>query len=281
MAQFTNQAQLSYNNAVVNSNVAVGQLLEVLSVTKNALNSSYTPGDSAAFVVSLVNSGTIPYTGLTLTDNLGAYTADANTYYPLTYSDGTVRYYINGVLQATPTVTAGPPLTVTGITVPAGGNATVIYETTVNSFATPETAGTIENEVTLSGGGLTPITASETITASSAPNLTITKSINPVPVAENGQLTYTFLIQNTGNTAADEDDLVTLTDDFDPILSDITVTYNGTAWAEENYTYNEATGEFASVPGRITVPAATYVQAPNGSWTATPGTALITITGTV
>ena len=34
MAQFTNQAQLSYNNATINSNVAVGEVLEVLSANK-------------------------------------------------------------------------------------------------------------------------------------------------------------------------------------------------------------------------------------------------------
>ena len=32
MARFTNQAQLSYNGAVVNSNIAVGEIVEVLSV---------------------------------------------------------------------------------------------------------------------------------------------------------------------------------------------------------------------------------------------------------
>ena len=37
MAQFTNQAQLSYNNSVANSNVGVGEILEVLSATKTAL----------------------------------------------------------------------------------------------------------------------------------------------------------------------------------------------------------------------------------------------------
>lgn len=34
MARFTNQAQLRYGNAVANSNIAVGEILEVLSATK-------------------------------------------------------------------------------------------------------------------------------------------------------------------------------------------------------------------------------------------------------
>ena len=34
MARFTNQAQLRYGNAVANSNIAVGEIMEVLSATK-------------------------------------------------------------------------------------------------------------------------------------------------------------------------------------------------------------------------------------------------------
>ena len=49
-----------------------------------------------------------------------------------------------------------------------------------------------------------------------------------------------------------------------------------------DYTYNTATGEFATVAGKITVPAATYTQnAATGLWTTTPGTATLTVSGTV
>ena len=57
-----------------------------------------------------VNSGAAALTGLTLNDNLGAYAYNTSTLYPLTYIDGSIQYYINGVLQAAPTATAGPPL---------------------------------------------------------------------------------------------------------------------------------------------------------------------------
>lgn len=50
---------------------------------------------------------------------------------------------------------------------------------------------------------------------------------------------------------------------------------------EGNYTYNDATGEFATTAGFITVPAATYTQNEDGSFTITPGTAKITVTGTI
>lgn len=67
----------------------------------------------------MVNSGTTGYTGLTLTDNLGSYTVGTSTFVPLDYVDGSLHYYIGGTEQAAPTVTAGPPMTVTGISVPA------------------------------------------------------------------------------------------------------------------------------------------------------------------
>ena len=115
---------------------------------------------------------------------------------PLTYIPGTVKYYANGILQATPAVTAGPPLTITGITVPAGGNVTLTYEAEVNSYAPLAAEASITNTATIAGAGVTPVTVNETVNAVSGPLLTITKSVSPVPVTENGTLTYTFLIQN-------------------------------------------------------------------------------------
>ena len=78
-------------------------------------------------------------------------------------------------------------------------------------------------------------------------------------------------------------DNAAITDTFDPILSDLAVTFNGTPWVEgTDYTYDETTGLFATVPGQITVPAATYTQDPvTGQYTVIPGTATLTVTGTV
>ena len=283
MAIFTNQATLSYNNTVTTSNITTGELLEVLSVTKTALRSTYTAQDTAVYLVQLVNSGTLPFTGLTVSDDLGAYDYDGTTLTPLDYADGTLRYFADGVLQPAPAVTAGPPLTVSGITVPAGGSALLVYEAQLNSFA-PEGAGAaITNTATVSGGGLSaPLTAEATITADSAPYLTISKSLSPLTVSENGQITYTFVIQNSGNTAAVATDNAAITDLFDPILSGLTVTFNGDVWTEGvNYTYDAATGAFATVPGQITVPAATFTQNASGVWVTDPGTAILRVTGTV
>ena len=278
MAIFTNQATLVYNGGSANSNIAVGEILEVLSADKTAVEGSYAPGELVTYVITIRNTGTAAFTGLTVTDDLGG---GANA--PLTYEAGTALYFVNGVLQATPTVTAGPPLVFTGITVPGNGDAVLVYQARANGYASPELEGIITNTVTITGGGLTaPVTATETVIAAVGPDLTITKTITPAQVADNGRVTYTFLIQNSGNEAIVATDNASVSDTFDPILTDLVVTFNGTVLAEgTGYTYNAATGQFDTVPGVITVPAATYTQTPDGQYTTTPGIATLTVTGTI
>ena len=57
--------------------------------------------------------------------------------------EGTAKYYINGVLQPAPAATAGPPLVINGITVPAGGNLVIVYEAEVNPYAPLAATGNI------------------------------------------------------------------------------------------------------------------------------------------
>ena len=283
MASFTNQAQLTYRDTVTNSNIAVGEVLEVLSVSKTAVSNIYGSNDTVTYIVSIVNTGATAITGLTLNDNLGAYSSTVGTLVPLTYTDGTIRYYVNGVLQPAPTVSAIGDLTINGISVPANGNATLVYEVSTNEFAPLSLDSTITNTATVSGNGFTPVTDDETITVASAPSLTITKSISPVPVNDNGVVTYTFVIQNTGNTPVVATDNSFITDLFDPTLSNVSATFNGTLWTEgTDYNYTEATGLFESVAGSITVPAATFTQDPiTGAWNVTPGTSTVVVTGTI
>ena len=267
MATFTNQATLTYNGQTTTSNVTVGELTETLTAAKTAVVPTYGTDGRVTYILSLVNSGTAPLTGLTITDDLGGYAFNAGTVYPLSYTAGSVRYYQNGVLQAAPAVTAGPPLTFTGITVPAGGNAVIAYEAVPTAFAPPTAEGTVTNSASVTG----------------AARLSISKSLSPTTVTENSRLTYTFTIQNTGNTAADAAAAIVITDTFDPRLTDLTVTLNGTALtAPTQYTYDAATGVFATAAGVVTVPAATFTQdAATGAYSTTPGTAVLTVTGTV
>ena len=284
MATFTNQATLSYNDTITNSNIVTGELLEVLTLTKTAVVPQYDGNGTVTYVISINNSGTAAFTGLTLTDDLGGYPfGDPEvTLYPLDYVTGSLRYFINGTLQAAPAVTE-EPLIIGGITVPAGGNTTLIYEARITDAAPADIEGAITNTATLSGGGLsTALTDSETITTEIAPDLTISKAICPAVITENGQVTYTLTLQNSGNAPADAEDNIIVSDTFDPVLSGITVRLNGVILTEgTDYTYDETTGAFATVAGRVTVPAATFSQNADGIFVTEPGVAVLTIVGTV
>lgn len=262
MALFTNQATLTYNDNVINSNIVTGEIVQVLTVTKNALSNTYERDKAITYIINIVNSSDTEFTGLTVTDNLGAYAFNTTTLVPLTYVAGSVRYFIKGDLQPQPTVTAASPLTITGITVPANGNATVVYSVTVNEFAPLDGEARITNTVSVNGGGLSsPVTAEETVTLEAGPLLSITKAVCPLSVPENGTLTYTFVIRNNGFTEATAADNLVIRDTFDPILNITGVTLGGTALTPTtDYTYNAETGEFATVAGAVTVPAATYVR---------------------
>ena len=284
MAIFSNQATLTYNGNTTNSNIAYGEILDVLSATKTAVEGTYTPGEVVTYVVTLRNTGSTALTGITITDDLGGYTFEGATVYPLTYEAGSATLFVNGVPQAAPAVTAGPPLVVSGLTIPAGGDLVLVYQAQVNEFANPAAGGTIVNTVTVTGDGIsTPITATETVTVAAAPNLTISKSISPAQVVDNDRVTYTFVIQNTGNEAVVATDNAAITDVFDPILTDLTVTFEGSTWTEGvQYTYDETTGLFTTLPGALPVPAATYTQDPvTGAYVLTPGTVTLTVIGTI
>lgn len=285
MAQFTNQASISYNGVTADSNIVTGEITQVLAVSKTSVSGNYRRGEVLTYAVGITNTGAAAFDGLTVTDDLGAYTVGSTTATPLTFAGGTVLYYVNGILQASPTVTAGPPLSISGISVPAGGNALLVYRAVVNGYAAPGEGGSIVNTVTVSGGGLTEaVTATETVTADTAALLSITKALSPTVVAENGQIVYTFTIQNSGAEAADAAAELIVSDTFDPILrAPITVTLNGETWVETgNYTYSAETGAFATIAGRVTVPAATYTQdTATGLWSVTPGVTVLTVTGNI
>ena len=284
MAIFSNQATLTYNGNSTNSNIAYGEIMDVLTATKTAVEGTYTPGDLVTYVVTLRNTGNAILTGLTVTDDLGGYLFNGTIVYPLTYEDGSLVMFTDGAPQPAPAVTAGPPLVISGINVPAGGDVVLVYQAQANAYADPGTEGTIDNTVTITGDGLSaPVTATETVTAETAPMLTISKAITPAQVVDNERVTYTFVIQNSGNQPVVATDNAAITDTFDPRLTALSVTFDGTAWVQgTQYNYDETTGLFATVPSQITVPAATYTQDPvTGAYTVNPGIATLVVTGTI
>lgn len=283
MATFTNQATLIYNGQSTSSNVTTGELLTSLTLTKTAITDTYRADGRVGYIVTIANAGGA-VTGATLTDDLGAYTVGKATVYPLTYVDGSLLYYQNGAAAVGAVGAGGPPLVITGIDIPAGGNVQLIYEAATNEFTPNAQGSTIVNTATLTGGGIAePVSDTATVNAREDVALTIAKAICPTVVNDDGTLTYTFIIQNAGNTPVLATDNLVVQDTFNPILNPITVTLDGNALAEgTDYTYDATTGEFATTEGTVTVPAAAYVQDPTtGVYSLTPGVAVITVTGTV
>ena len=280
MAIFYNQATLSYNGFVTNSNITSGEITDSLSFTKEVISADYDVQDTVAYVVRIANGSNTALNSVTLTDDLGAFTFGTGLLVPLEYVEGSLRLYIDGTLATQqPNVEAGPPLVISNFTIPQGSNALIIYEARANEFAPLESGSEITNTATLGSGE----TDSATVPVRVEPKLSITKVMSPDSVSDNDTVSYTFILQNTGNAATVATDDLIINDTFDPILSDITVTYNDTAWTEgTNYTYNEATGEFVTLPGQITVPAATFTRdAVTGAVTVTPGVSVIEVTGTI
>lgn len=285
MALFYNQATLTHGGGTTVSNTTVGELLAGVTLDKTALSTDYTRYDSLCYLVTLTNTGTTAYNGLTLTDTLGAFTPEGSTtaVVPLSYITGSLLYYIDGVAAASPTVTVGTDLTVSGINVPAGSTATLIYEVRVNEYAPLAAGSTIINRASVTGAQITePTTDTSTVPVRASTDLTIAKALCPPTVAPDGTLSYTFIVQNTGNTAQDDGTLV-ISDTFTPALQGLTVTLNGEPLAEgTGYTYNTATGAFSTVAGAVSVPAATYTTDPaTGVVSVIPGVTVLTVSGTV
>lgn len=282
MAIFTNQATITLGDSITNSNIVTGEITTGLTVAKTALTENYGNGESITYAVTINNATANPYTDVALTDDLGAFLlADGVTRVaPLSYIDGSIVYYVNGVATSEPTVVAGPPLAIEGITVPAGGTVTLMYQGRVNGFAPLAAGSVIVNTVTVDLAE--DQTATATVPVREEVNLSIAKAVCPT-VITNGELTYTFIIQNTGNLDVVATDNLIVSDVFDPILNDITVTLNGAALAEGvGYTYDPNTGAFATTNGTVTVPAATYTRdAITGALVTTPGSAVITVNGRV
>lgn len=285
MATFYNQATLSYNGNVRSSNVTTGQIIEVLSAAKNAVQESYTPDNDVVFAVSIINKGNTAFNNITVSDNLGSYTVSgSNTeVVPLTYTADSVKLYVNGVLQTAPTVSATNPLTIENINIPANSNAILIYAAKPNQFAPLGTDGSITNSAVISGNNFADITATETVAPDNTANLNISKSLSPTEVEENGEVTYTFVIENYGNTASVPADNVIFRDVFSPVLNSLNATFNGTPWTRgTNYNYDNTTGEFVTLDGQIEVPAAQFTQdAQTGAWSVQPGVSTLVINGNI
>ena len=110
--------------------------------------------------------------------------------------------------------------------------------------------------------------------------LRLSKAVSPAVVMPDETLTYTFTLENLGPAASPAD--LVLADSFQPPLQGLSVSFNGTPWTQGvNYSYDPATGAFATLPGQLSVPAAVYTQGTDGSWTVQPGLSALSVSGTL
>ncbi len=133
------------------------------------------------------------------------------------------------------------------------------------------------------GAPVLPAFASAVIAPEAEARLTIRKALTPESVSPGEELTYTLTIENEGALAVSASENATVSDVFNPRLNISSVRFNGQSWsAPANYSYDANSGAFATAPGQLAVPAASFIQdAATGRWQTLPGTATIEITGTL
>ena len=70
MAIFSNQATLTYNGIPTSSNIAYGEILDVLTAAKTSVEGSYAPGELITYAVTLRNTGSAPLTAFAVFNKL-------------------------------------------------------------------------------------------------------------------------------------------------------------------------------------------------------------------
>lgn len=284
----TNQAMLNYRYGTARSstvsNVVRAVLNGPLSISKTAMSESYRIGQNITFMITVTNNRTAEAENISVADTLGTFEIDGINVTPLTYI-GPARLFINGGAETNITPIIGADNIVFSIpSIPAGGNARIIYVVRVNNFAEQEADSTITNTATADFDCGCPCTEavsdSSTITAEEYADVRIVKSICPNPVVCGDDVAFSFELYNYGNMAATE---VVLTDRFDPALSDIQVFVDGVLIPSEYYNYINGVLRLPALDSEfgITIPAATFERDESGNITVIPGNIRIVVRGVI
>ncbi|MBQ7376401.1 MAG: DUF11 domain-containing protein [Clostridia bacterium] len=287
MATIENFATVSYTSGGVTetkvSNLAEIGLESAISFTKTTLGETYGEDEVVTYILSMTNTSTSAITNVSITDDLGTFVFGTLELTPLTYAPPALLLIDGQDVSAQLTVdtaTAGS-LVFSFPTLPAGATANIVYRAAVNEYAPLDVDAGITNTATLtSDSDCADGTASATITAVSAANVSVFKQMSPNPVICGDTVTYTIRIYNYGNIAAEN---VVLTDTFNPAPTNITVSRDGTLLPANEYSYVDGTLTVpAGTTTAVSVPAATFVRdATTGIVTVTPGMVEYTITGTI
>ena len=170
--------------------VSVPVLVPALSITQSANASAALPGQVIGYTLTVTNTGTAPYTGITVTDSFAQMLDDAAYNGDATTTAGALSY-------------AAPVLTWTGDLAP-GTSAVISYTITANN---PDTGDklVITTVSSAAAGSTCPpgTTASpcQLIVPVLTPALTIVKTASTATPIPGQQVTYTITVTNTGQTS--------------------------------------------------------------------------------
>ncbi|WP_410816491.1 putative Ig domain-containing protein [Micromonospora sp. 050-3] len=227
--------------------VRVDVLVPALSIVKVANAPVTTPGSTVGYTITISNTGTAPYLGAVVTDDMTGALDDATFGNDATTTVGGLSY-------------AAPTLTWTG-NLPAGQSAVIAY--TMRVLSPDPGDKTMVNAVSSTEVGSTCPPASSNPDCSVlvpvlTPGLGITITAGTASTTPGAQVGYTIAIVNTGQTAQTG---VTVTNALAGLLDD--ATYNGDAVATTGtvtftspnllWTGNLAPGATATITYSVTV----------------------------
>jgi len=199
------------------------------STTKTADTNEVVPGDTITYTITVVNTGTAPYTAdapATFSDDLSGVLDDA------VYNDDAT----GGAEYAAPVLSWSGALAV-------GETVTVTYSVTVND---PDTGDSVlPNAVVTGDGGNCPPGSDDPACVVLIPSgsFTVAKTASGATVDQDGTITYTVTVVNTGAVDYTTDAPASFSDDLSGVLDDAvynddasngaTVTGTTLAWSGE------------------------------------------------
>ena len=287
MATIENFATVSYTSGGVTetkvSNLAEIGLESAISFAKTTLGDTYSEDSVITYILSITNTSANTVSNIRITDDLGSFVFGTTELTPLGYTAPALLLIDGQDVSSQLTVddTTAGSLVFSFPTLPAGATANVVYRASVNEFAPLDLNSAIVNTATLtSDSDCADGSASATVIAASAANVSVFKQMAPNPVVCGDVVTYTIRIYNYGNIPAED---VVLTDTFNPAPDTITVSKDGVLLGGSEYSYVGGTLTTPVGTGTpVSVPAATFTRdSETGILNVTPGVVEYVITGQI
>ncbi|HXS62251.1 MAG TPA: putative Ig domain-containing protein [Streptosporangiaceae bacterium] len=219
----------------------------ILTIVNTADAPSTTPGSVVRFTATFTNAGQVPYTGITLSDNISDVVDDAAPNGDQTATSGTLILTATGIAW-TGSIPIGGTVTVTGtVTVfdPGTGNKLLAARIVTTAAGSNCPSGSTDPRCSVSVPVLVP-------------GLTITQAADTSAAVPGQKVTYTETITNAGQTAYTG---ISVADDFSQSLdesvynNDASAAAGGLSYAAGvlTWTGNLAVGASAVVTFSLTV----------------------------